>query len=74
MDLYRFEVTTSEDVIYVVIAAQNEEQAFQLVEVELERYFIKVPEIQEVTLYEKKKIGKGTGFVICEQENDIRPK
>ncbi|WP_083979322.1 DUF3906 family protein, partial [Bacillus alveayuensis] len=43
MNLYRFEVTTKDGVIYVIIAAKDDEQAFRLVEVELEKHFLKVP-------------------------------
>ncbi|WP_028400400.1 DUF3906 family protein [Ectobacillus panaciterrae] len=72
MELYRFEVVASGEVIHVVIAASSEEQAFRLVEVELEKYFLRLPEIEEITLYEKKKIHKGAGFVIYEQENILK--
>ncbi|GGE71167.1 DUF3906 family protein [Priestia taiwanensis] len=68
MDLYRFEVVTNEDVIHVVIAASDDEQAFKLVDVELEKYFLKYPDVQEITLFEKKKIRKGNGFVLHEKE------
>ncbi|WP_221565095.1 DUF3906 family protein [Alkalihalobacillus sp. TS-13] len=68
MDLYRFEVTTDTDVIPVIIAAENDEAAFRLVEVELEKYFFRLPEVDDISLYEKKKIRKGNGFVLHEQE------
>ncbi|WP_257348476.1 DUF3906 family protein [Pseudalkalibacillus decolorationis] len=68
MDLYRFEVTTKTDVIHVIIAAKNDESAFRLVEVELEKYFLKLPDVEDISLYEKKKIRNGNGFVIHEQE------
>ncbi|MGP4079423.1 DUF3906 family protein [Pseudalkalibacillus sp. R45] len=68
MDLYRFEVTTKTDVIPVIIAAENDEAAFRLVEVELEKYFLRLPEVDDISLYEKKKIRKGNGFVLHEQE------
>ncbi|RLQ95885.1 DUF3906 family protein [Falsibacillus albus] len=64
MDLYRFEVTTDNEIIDVVIAASTDQQAFELVEVELEKYFLKMPEINDITLYEKKKIRRGNGFVL----------
>lgn len=68
MDLYRFEVTTKTDVVHVVIAANNDEQAFRLVEIELEKYFIKIPEVEDISLYEKKKIRNGNGFVIYDEQ------
>lgn len=66
MNLYRFEVTTPEFVTKVVVAAKDDEQAFNLVEIELEKYFIKKPEIIDITLYEKRVIRNGTGFVLHE--------
>lgn len=68
MDLYRFEAVLAHKVIPVVVVAQSEEQAFRLVEVELEKYFLPLPEVKEISLYEKKKIRKSAAFVIDEQE------
>lgn len=71
MYLYRFEVVTKSTVIPVVIAALSDEQAFGLVDVELEKYFLKQPEVEEISLYEKKRIRNGNGFVLFEQETLI---
>jgi hypothetical protein len=71
MYIYRFEVTANSEVIDVVIAASSDEQAFQLVEVELEKYFLKKPEIDDISLYEKKKIRTGNGFVLYERETIV---
>ncbi|MDP7980929.1 DUF3906 family protein [Bacillus sp. WLY-B-L8] len=59
MDLYRFEAVLTTGVVPVVVVAQSEEQAFRLVEVELEKYFLPLPEVKEISLYEKKKIRRG---------------
>jgi hypothetical protein len=64
MNLYRFEVTTKNDIIHVVIVAHDDEQAFRLVEVELEKHFLKIPEFIDISLHEKKPIRRGGGFVI----------
>jgi hypothetical protein len=64
MFLYRFEVTTKTETIYVVIAATNDEQAFHLVEVELEKHFLTVPDYHDISLHEKKPIRRGGGFVV----------
>ncbi|MEN1935489.1 DUF3906 family protein [Paenibacillus sp. 102] len=66
MDLYRFEAVLANGVVPVVVVAQSEEQAFRLVEVELEKYFLPLPEVKEIALHEKKKIRKGAAFVIHE--------
>ncbi|MBB5324991.1 hypothetical protein HNQ34_002090 [Anoxybacillus tepidamans] len=64
MNLYRFEVTTKRGIIYVVIAAHDDEQAFRLVEIELEKHFLKIPDFTDISLHEKKPIRRGGGFVI----------
>lgn len=68
MDLYRFEAVLENKVVPVIVVAQSEEQAFHLVEIELEKYFLPLPEVKEISLYEKKKIRKGAALVIGEQE------
>lgn len=65
MNLYRFEVTVNDgEILQVIIAAENEEAAFNLAEIEIEKHFVKMPVIQDISLYAKKKIHKGNGFVI----------
>jgi Protein of unknown function (DUF3906) len=73
MYLYRFEVLSKSEIIPVVIAASSDEQAFQLVDVELEKYFLKLPDIEETSLYEKKKIRNGNGFILYERETILNP-
>ncbi|MBH0165590.1 DUF3906 family protein [Fictibacillus sp. 7GRE50] len=73
MYLYRFEVILKSEVIPVVIAASTDEQAFQLVDIELEKYFLKQPEVDEISLYEKKRIRTGNGFVLYEREMILNP-
>ncbi|QHE61683.1 DUF3906 family protein [Rossellomorea vietnamensis] len=72
MNLYRFEVTARDLVTIVVVAADTDEKAFDLVEIELEKYFLKKPDVRDISLYEKKRIrGNGAGFVLYEQETII---
>ncbi|PLR84769.1 DUF3906 domain-containing protein [Bacillus canaveralius] len=68
MNLYRFEVTIDQEVTHVIIAAENDEAAFRLVDVELEKHFLKEREVNDVSLYEKKKIRNGNGFVLSRFE------
>ncbi|MFB6466176.1 DUF3906 family protein [Cytobacillus sp. Hz8] len=69
MYLYRFEVITTEYTTKVVVAADKDEKAFEQVEYELEQYFLKTPDILDLSLYEKRRIADGTGYVLYEQEN-----
>ncbi|WP_341356420.1 DUF3906 family protein [Rossellomorea sp. y25] len=74
MNLYRFEVTTHDFVTIVVVAAESDEKAFDLVEIELEKYFLKKPDVVDISLYEKRRIrGNGAGFVLHEQETILKP-
>ncbi|MES9781414.1 DUF3906 family protein [Bacillus thuringiensis] len=66
MDLYRFEAVLVSDIVPIVVVAQSEKQAFKLAEIELEKHFLPLPEVKEITLFEKKKIRKGAAFVIHE--------
>jgi hypothetical protein len=68
MYLYRFLVKTKEKEIPVIIAAENDLKAFEQVDVELEKFYLKVLDIEDITLYEKKKIRKSAGFVIDESD------
>ncbi|MGJ7919814.1 DUF3906 family protein [Neobacillus sp. LXY-4] len=71
MNLYRFEVTLGREVAHVIVAADNEEAAFNQVDIEIERHFLKLPVVNDVVLYEKKVIRNGAGFVITRDETII---
>ncbi|PQD94804.1 DUF3906 domain-containing protein [Pradoshia eiseniae] len=66
--LYRFEVCLKEKDVMAIIAAANDEEAFKHLDVELEKFYLHMPEIVDVTLREKKRIGKNTGFILDEDE------
>ncbi|MEH7185836.1 DUF3906 family protein [Bacillus toyonensis] len=66
MELYRFEAVLANNIVPIVVVAQSEEQAFKLAEIELEKHFLPLPEVKEVSLFEKKKIRKGAAFVVHE--------
>lgn len=68
MYLYRLKATIQGEKISVIVAAENDQAAFSLVDIELEKFFLKPPEVDEVTLYEKKPILRGGGFVLIPEE------
>ncbi|MDQ0161676.1 DUF3906 family protein [Bacillus alveayuensis] len=68
MNLYRFIVQTNERMIPVIVAANHDEKAFEQVEIELEKHFLKMPKIENITLHEKKKFQNRAGFVIDIQD------
>ncbi|EEM72623.1 MULTISPECIES: DUF3906 family protein [Bacillus] len=66
MDLYRFEAVLENSIVPIVVAAESEEKAFKMAEIELEKHFLPLPEVKEIALFEKKKIRKSAAFVIHE--------
>ena len=66
MDLYRFEAVLENSIVPIVVVAESEEKAFKMAEIELEKHFLPLPEVKEISLFEKKKIRKGAAFVIHE--------
>jgi len=68
MNLYRFEVMLNNQLLHAVVAAENDESAFRLVDVELEKQLFKIAEVQNISLYERKKLHKGAGFVMAQFE------
>ncbi|WP_179298886.1 DUF3906 family protein [Evansella halocellulosilytica] len=69
MKLYRFEaVINKEEHVHIVIAADGESTAFDAAEVELEKGYLKMPVIEELSLIETRRIGKKAGFVLRSQE------
>lgn len=68
MSIYRFEVTINNEIFHAVVAAENDEMAFRHVDVEIEKQFLKSADVLDISLYEKKKIQKGAGFVLSKFE------
>ncbi|WP_078552980.1 DUF3906 family protein [Bacillus alkalicellulosilyticus] len=64
MFLFKFEAIINNTDVFVVVAAKDDESAFRLAEIEIERNYMKLPEIKEISMVEKKPIKKGTGFVL----------
>ncbi|PLR94869.1 DUF3906 family protein [Bacillus sp. T33-2] len=66
--LYRFDVALDNKDVMAVIYAENDEAAFEHLDVELEKFYLKEPNIKEVTLREKKRIVKKSGFILDQDE------
>lgn len=64
MYLYRMEVLSDQGKLVVITAAEDEEKAFHAVDEHVERHFLAMPDIREVTLLEKKRLTPGTAYVI----------
>ena len=66
--LYRFEVQLEQKEVVAIIHAEDDEAAFTHLDVELEKFYLSAPEIRDVTLREKKRIGKRSGYILDEDE------
>lgn len=65
MNLYHFKVLIGQEEITVIVVAESDDQAFKRAEIEVEASFLKLPEIKEIVLLERKKVtNKGTAFVV----------
>ncbi|WP_338754498.1 DUF3906 family protein [Bacillus sp. FJAT-52991] len=64
MYLYRFEVIGESKTMPVIVVAKDDHQAFEQVDVELEKYFLSLPDYEEIVLFEKKRIGNSSGYVL----------
>ncbi|MCG1023637.1 DUF3906 family protein [Sutcliffiella horikoshii] len=66
--LYRFDVTIEAKEVVSVIFAENDEAAFEHLDVELEKFYLKEPAVKEVILREKKRLGKKSGYILDPEE------
>ncbi|WP_088010946.1 DUF3906 family protein [Gottfriedia acidiceleris] len=64
MFLYRFEASIENRIVPIVILANDDEKAFKLVDTELEKFYVKKPDVKELLMYEKKKVSQSGGFVL----------
>lgn len=67
MFLYKIECSTSKGESMAIIVADTDEAAFAAVEVHLMRHYIAKPEVNSMTLVEKKRVEKGSGYLIDAQ-------
>lgn len=64
MLLYKIEIELTDQIVYLIVAADSDEAAFGYAEGHLVRHFIKPPEVKGMAIVEKKRIEKGSGYVI----------
>ena len=64
MYLYKLEFELEQNKVHLVVAAENDAEAFKYADAELEKHFVAMPEVKEAALVEKKPIRKGIGYVI----------
>lgn len=68
MFLYKVEIHLEHQLVFVIVLADNDEKAFEYAEANLARHFIKTPAVEEMLVVEKKRVEKGSGYVIETKE------
>jgi hypothetical protein len=66
--LYRFDIALDKKEIVAVIYAETDNEAFLHLDVELEKFYLRDPLAKEITLREKKRVMKKSGFILDESE------
>jgi predicted HD phosphohydrolase len=64
MFLYKIEIALELQTVYLIVAAESDEKAFDHMESHLVRHFIHNPIVKEAVLVEKRRLDKGAGFII----------
>lgn len=64
MYLYKIEVELRDRNIHLVLLADQDKEAFDQIEGLLARYYVKMPEVLEAAIVEKKRVSKGAGYVL----------
>ncbi|MFS0781177.1 DUF3906 family protein [Bacillus sp. 1P06AnD] len=68
--LYRFTVDLGSRLVTAIIHAEDDDAAFTHLDVELEKYYLKVPEKVVAILREKKRLGKRSGYILDGEEGE----
>lgn len=64
MFLYKLEISLKNKGACLVVLADSDESAFAYVEGHLVRHYVQLPEVSEIAIVEKKRVEKGSGYVI----------
>jgi hypothetical protein len=64
MFLYKIELVLETQTVYLIVAAESDEKAFDHVEAHLVKHFIHNPKVKEAVLIEKRRLDKGAGYII----------
>lgn len=64
MFLYKIEIELLDQLVYFIVLAETDEKAFGYAESQLQRHFVKTPEIRQASIVEKKRAEKGSGYVL----------
>ncbi|MFC5405676.1 DUF3906 family protein [Cohnella soli] len=64
MYLYKLEVTLEDQIVYMIVMGDSDEEIMNEAEAHLSKYFVAPPKVREIVLVEKKRAAKGTAYVL----------
>lgn len=64
MFLYKIDAAMEDKNACIVVLADSDEAAFNYVEGHLARHYVRMPTVRELAIVEKKRVEKGSGYVI----------
>lgn len=64
MFLYKIEIELEDQLAYLIVLADSDEKAFSYVESQVVRHYVANPEVKQVSIVEKKRVEKGSGYFI----------
>ncbi|TJY41395.1 DUF3906 family protein [Cohnella pontilimi] len=64
MFLYKLEVQLADRRTVLILMGDSDEEVMDSVEAHLSKHFIGSPEVKEIALVEKRRAGKGAGYVV----------
>jgi len=64
MFLYKIEIELEGQLAYLIVLADSDEKAFSYVESQVVRHYVANPEVKQVSIVEKKRVEKGSGYFI----------
>ncbi|QHT63838.1 DUF3906 family protein [Paenibacillus lycopersici] len=67
MFLYKIEIEMEEATGHLIILAETDEKAFEAVDSQLERHYVKMPVLKSAAIVEKKRTSAGAGYFIPHQ-------
>ncbi|MBD2846037.1 DUF3906 family protein [Paenibacillus sp. IB182496] len=68
MYLYKIELEQTNGLSWLIVLAETDEQAFEAVDANLEKHYIKKPAVRSAAIIEKKRVVSGNGYILDPQQ------
>jgi hypothetical protein len=67
MFLYKIEIELEQGSGQLIVLAETDEKAFETVDSQLERHYLKMPVLKSAAIVEKKRTSPGAGYYVPHQ-------